>query len=366
VQALLWDNVLGRFLPVEVHGAYDLGHRSSHWQFLLLLPLYVIPWTFAVLATARWSIGQLRSATPLTSGIRFCIVAVLPACILLLVSRTARDVYFAPALLSVPVLVGLWLISLADNSADSEPALLRLTRRTLQALTGVFAVAAVLVAALTRLQGVSAISLAAPIAVVGAIYLCRRATLRASQALLMAVGAFLLALTTLQVVAFPLINRSQDLSSLIAAAAPLLKSQPVALYCGDETIRATLDFSTGLRPQNVCSIEAAAELMVLLAPPRSAQRMTELLPSLHAIHAKIRSPPRPQRVADLQGMGLQPTAYWPVPGGRRYALYGRSSTHYGSTTSTSNVPGTTAGRGRGCPGVAGAAGSRCAVARKMR
>lgn len=333
LQALLWDNVLARFAPVQVHGNYDLGHRSAHWPFLLLLPVYVIPWTFAVLAAARWGIRSLRNATPFTSAIRFGIVATVPAYILLLVSRTARGVYFAPVLLSVPILVALWLMSIADHATDSEPALLRLTRRTLLVLAGVFAVAAALVAALTRLQDVSAIALTAPIAVVVAIRLCLRATPRSSQPVLAAIGVFLLALTTLQVLAFPAINRSQGLGSLVAAAGPQLKSRPVALYCGDETIRATLDYTIGLRPQNVCSIEAAADLLaqrddqqflVQLARPRSAQRMTELFPSLHAIYSKIRSPRKVRRVADLEGMGLQQTAHWSVPGGRKYALYGRA------------------------------------------
>jgi hypothetical protein len=140
-------------------------------------------------------------------------------------------------------------------------------------------------------------------------------------------------LATLQVLAFPAINRSQDLGSLVAAAEPQLKSRPVVLYCGDETIRATLDYSIGLRPQNLCSVEAAKELLgrqgdqqflVLLAPPRSAQRMTELFPRLQAIHWKTRSPRKVQRLADLESIGLQPTVHWSVPGGRKYALYGRA------------------------------------------
>src|SRR5688500_11643337 len=56
IHTLLWDNLVGRFLPVEVSSGYDLGHRSSHWRFLLLLPIYVLPWTFAWWGAARWSL----------------------------------------------------------------------------------------------------------------------------------------------------------------------------------------------------------------------------------------------------------------------------------------------------------------------
>jgi hypothetical protein len=226
----------------------------------------VLPWTLAWWRAARWSFGELRSkASPLQSAIRFCISATLPTCIVLVLSRTARDVYFAPALIGGSLLTALW-----------------------------FAV-------------------------------------RTEEAKLVAYAAILLlALAAFEVTLFPTIDRVENLASLVHQAKSRLRMDRVALYCGDETIRATLDYAAGLRLQNVCTPTQAAQLiaehpgqefLTALRAPSAAQIVRELFPQTHLQwHSKER--PAPQAVIDLERLGLRRLAEWHVPGGRRYALYG--------------------------------------------
>jgi 4-amino-4-deoxy-L-arabinose transferase-like glycosyltransferase len=251
VHILLWDNLVTRFLPVDTNASDALGHRSSHWQLLLLLPVYVLPWTFAWWKAARWSFDELRSKTsPSQSAIRFCISATLPACIVLVLSRTARDVYFAPALIGGSLLTALWFAVRTEQS---------------------------------KLVAYAAISL--------------------------------LALAAFEVTLFPTIDRIENLASLVHQAKPRLRMDRVALYCGDETIRATLDYAAGLRLPNVCTPTQAAQL---IAEHPEQEFLT-------ALRAPPRARPAPQAAIELERLGLRPVAEWHVPGGRRYALYGSVS-----------------------------------------
>lgn len=333
LRALLWDNLAGRFLPVESVAAHDLGHKSSHWKFLLLLPAYVLPWTFAVLGAGRWGAHAARTATDSTSAVRYCIAIVLPACTVLLISRTARGVYFAPALLGVPILLSLWFTTRSGAFSPFEQTALRLTRYTLRALAILFAGAAVLLLVWTGIHGFAAIASIAMIAfaLVG-MALSLRASAGPTHGLATGAGLFLAALAALELVAFPIIDRTENLTALVTAAGPQLTRDRVASYCADETTRATLDYVLGLRPPDVCTIEGARRLLndhrdqrflVLLARPQTAQRLRELFPDVHLPGSKSRGARISRGVSDLASLGLQPTACWSVPGGRKYALYGR-------------------------------------------
>jgi 4-amino-4-deoxy-L-arabinose transferase-like glycosyltransferase len=331
LRSLLWDQIAARFLPVQSGAEYELGHKSSHWKFALLLPVYVLPWTFAVLAAGRWAGGAARNGTESSSGVRYCIAAVVPACIVLLISRTARGIYFAPALLGVPVLLALWFTTRAVAFSRSEQIALRLSRYTLQALATLFVVATTLLLVLVGIHtsaAVAAVTIAA-FALVG-IALSLGATDSPTHGLGATTVLYLGALAALQLVAFPVVDRTENLSALFGAAESRLATGRVATYCTDETTRATLDSVLELRLPDVCTVEDARQLLrdrrdqqflVLLAAPRSAQRFRELFPGLHLFRSGSRPPQTPQGVADLASLGLQPAACWSVPGGRKYALY---------------------------------------------
>jgi 4-amino-4-deoxy-L-arabinose transferase-like glycosyltransferase len=334
LRTLLWDNLVTRLLPVQSRGAYDLGHESSHWKFLLLLPVYVLPWTFAMLGAGRWLREVVRHSNESGQAVRYCVSATVPACVVLLLSRTARGVYFAPALLCVPVLLALWLTERWGAFRPFEQTALRLTRYTLLMLVILFTIAATWLLVMVGVHSVVALTASALIAFV---FIGTALSLRASaspiHALVAATLLFFASLVALQLVAFPVLDRSQSIAALIAAAEPQLRDGRVAVYCGDETTRATLDYLLDLRPPQVCG-DADARLLlsdhsdqrflVLLAPPRTAQRFEELFPGAHLPGLRTKPPRGSRSVADLARLGLQPIACWSVPGGRKYALYGRS------------------------------------------
>jgi hypothetical protein len=141
---------------------------------------------------------------------------------------------------------------------------------------------------------------------------------------------YLAALAALELIAFPVIDRTENLSALVVAAQPRLAKGRVATYCTDETTRATLDSVLALRLPDTCTRDGARKLLrdhsdqqflVLLAPPRSAQRFRELFPDVHLSTARSRPVRTSRGVADLTSLDLQPAACWSVRGGRKYALY---------------------------------------------
>ncbi len=337
LHTLLWENLAGRFLPMET--TVELGHESSHWKYLLLIPIYAIPWTFALLAAARWSVDSTPRSPEVTSGVRFCIVSVVASCAVLLISNTARGVYFAPALLCLPVLLSLWLTSLSAPPTFFERSMLGLTRRTLQTLAVLLALGALLIVTLGGVRIVTFSALILAVALIALLIigtrLARQASPRVATDVVAATGVFLASLGILEVIVFPTLDRAEDLTSIVTAAEARLKSGQVATYCGDETIRATLDHAIDLRLQDVCGMEDAERLLrdhaeqrflVLLAPPRSMQRVGELFPGRDLSRFETKRPRSVQRLVDLQALGLQPVAQWSAPGGRKYALYARVPT----------------------------------------
>jgi len=337
IHTLLWDNLVGRFLPVEVSSGYDLGHRSSHWRFLLLVPIYVLPWTFAWWGAARWSLQELRSErSSLRSAIRFCISATVPALVVLLLSRTARGVYFAPVLIGGSLLASLWLVIRADSAEPREQVLRRLTKRTLLVLAILIACVAIALSIIVEISAATVtVFLAGAVAMLAAAMLAKHRVGVGARGLVTAAITLLFALCMFEVILFPTFDRVENLASTVRQAAPRLRAGHVALYCGDETIRATLDYAAGLRLQSVCTRAEVARLvsgqpdqafLVEAKPPPLRQRVKELFPAVNfswRLEESRKAQRTQRRVAELEQFGLHRLAEWTVPGGRRYALYGR-------------------------------------------
>src|SRR5207237_380561 len=66
LRALFWNNVVGRFTQVAAPAALDYtsGHRNTAGKYLLELPLYLLPWTFAVAAALCRAWNRVREAAP--------------------------------------------------------------------------------------------------------------------------------------------------------------------------------------------------------------------------------------------------------------------------------------------------------------
>src|SRR5436305_7673339 len=90
LRALFWNNVVGRFTQVAAPAALDYtsGHRNTAGKYLLELPLYLLPWTFAVAAALCRAWSRVRAAAPSATAWRFGIAASLPFLALLSAAAT--------------------------------------------------------------------------------------------------------------------------------------------------------------------------------------------------------------------------------------------------------------------------------------
>jgi 4-amino-4-deoxy-L-arabinose transferase-like glycosyltransferase len=102
LRVFLYDNHLGRFLGTR--GDEDRGHQKSLGYYLLLLPLLFLPWTPALVASARTI--RLRLAE---KPERFLLSWAATGIVFLSVAGTKRAIYLAPLLPPLAVLTATWL-----------------------------------------------------------------------------------------------------------------------------------------------------------------------------------------------------------------------------------------------------------------
>jgi 4-amino-4-deoxy-L-arabinose transferase-like glycosyltransferase len=334
IRILLWDNNIGRVLPVETQEHYQLGHRNAPFELLRSLPWFLAPWTFACLAAIRWGVKEIRQDGACAGAVRFCAAAALPVLLLLCVSHTARGVYCGPVLLPFSVLLGLWFGMRNPEFDKFELFCLRATRVFFAFMAAVLATIAVCVG-LYNFADLSVAHIVAGL-LAAAILACGILRWREQSAPSAALAAFpllVLALLGVQVVVFPLLDRSQDLGGLVQRAAPRLRQEHFAVLRDDETIRAALDYGAGLRVPNVRGVEDAADLLTRDPGQRfllqtGAERTALHLPKFIARRIDAMDAKRDQRKsataqAFATALQLLPLAEWSVPGGRRYVLLGR-------------------------------------------
>src|SRR6185312_12780258 len=185
LRVLFWYNLAGRFTNIAAPAAYhySTGHRNSLGKYFLELPVYLLPWT-ALAAAAAWRARErVRLAPPTKSPgaildgamrraqraeaqdgpsngtcWRFAVASSLPFLLLLTLAATARDVYAAPALLGVSLLIALELSEAQRQAREDRRDHLRWTRHL------VATIACVLAAALAVLGIASATSGSADVA----------------------------------------------------------------------------------------------------------------------------------------------------------------------------------------------------------
>src|SRR6185437_8552097 len=123
LRALFWYNLAGRFTHIAAPAAYryGAGHPNSWGKYFIELPVYLLPWT-AVAATA-------------------------PFVLLLTLAATARDIYAAPALLGVSLLIALETGELQRLWAPGGCDGLRWTRLLIAAIACLLASVLVVLAA---------------------------------------------------------------------------------------------------------------------------------------------------------------------------------------------------------------------------
>jgi 4-amino-4-deoxy-L-arabinose transferase-like glycosyltransferase len=351
LRVLFWYNLAGRFTHVAAPAAYlySTGHRNSPGKYFIELPVYLLPWT-ALAAAAVWDArSQVRRRAPRHTAWRFAVAASLPFLLLLSVAATARDIYAAPALLGVSLLIALE-VSEAQRFADqsegssgtSRADLLLWTRCLLAAIACIFAAALVVfgIAALTSSGpdssaygyfGAAAVMLALVWQTLhrAALLQSQGRVLRGFQWTYAAYGA---AFCITSLALFPTIDRWQDLPLLAAQIHSDTAHASLALLDPDETTIAMLDRRSGT-PFTVLTTAAdsrqrvihdwfaaqgnRARILVLL-PGHAPGQLTPLLERAH-----LARPAGDGIAGQLQAAGIASIGRrYQLPHGRRYALLG--------------------------------------------
>jgi 4-amino-4-deoxy-L-arabinose transferase-like glycosyltransferase len=345
LRTLFWNNVVGRFTRVASPAALDYtsGHHNSAGKYFLELPVYLLPWTLVVLAALARAWTGARLPGPAGTAWRFALASSVPFLILLSLAATARDIYAAPPLLGLGLLVGLWLDTAQQSPTALDRQLLRFTRWLIGGIAWALAAAVLVLAAAgvaSRLLAVAA-ALAALTAVHAALACAHRAQRRGElpQSLGWSYAGYAAAFCLTALVAVPVIDTWQDLPALARRIHTDTLHEPLALLDPDETTIAMLDHRLGTsftiltsavpgetegatgRQQVVASWFQAhgpqARVLVLL-PGHASGKLTEWLGRFHTV-----VPPGDGAASRLIDSGVATLlARYELPQGRRYALLG--------------------------------------------
>ncbi len=329
LKVFFWNNLAGRFTHVDAPAElqYAAAHRNTPAKYLIELPMYLFPWTLAAVAAAR----RALLATDDGRAVRFALCAFLPALLLLSFAATARNVYLAPALPGVALLIAWWGSGITRDADRWDLWTLRATAVVLLLATAVLACAAMLVKidAGASLPAAAIFTGISSLGVILAASLALRAWAAATRdvwktqcALL---SAYVLLLLGPAAAIYGQVNHWQDLASIAREVRGDVAGRPLMLLAPDETTRAIVDMyvSTSVLTINgsldeatltrasITAANAGAFILALLpdrGPPRNPW-VARLLPA-----AKHRSP------LWAGFPGLHSVKEYVLPNGRRYAL----------------------------------------------
>ena len=333
LKILFWNNLVGRFAAVDAPPdlQYASAHRNFPGKYLIELPLYLAPWTLLVIAAARRAWRQRQTSRHDNRAVRFAIGASLPPLLLLSLAATARNIYFAPALPGIALLIAWWAREILPGPDPWDVKALRATAVLLLLGVALFAAALGLIGAETWSSipehtiyvGISCMGLLA------AAFLSVRAWAAAPTQAVYSQWALLLAYCALLIgpasQVYRQVDRWQDLAKISRAVEHDTAGRPLILLAPDETTRAVIDMyartSVGRIPG---PLDAAGLERVRIAAAAAPG-------SFFLLQLSRQSPPGlpgrapPQQVeppAWLQAANLRVIETYSVPYGRRYALLG--------------------------------------------
>jgi 4-amino-4-deoxy-L-arabinose transferase len=332
LKIFFWNNLVGRFASVDAPPdlQYTSAHRNSPGKYLIELPMYLAPWTLLGVAAARRAWRQRRTSRHDNRAVRFAIAASLPPLLVLSLAATARNIYFAPALPGIALLIAWWAREILPGPDPWDVRALRATAALL--LLGV----ALFVAALS-LIGVDSWSTISQHSIYIAVSFCgllaaaflsirawaaaRDQPIRAQWALFLAYCALLIGPAS-QV--YRQVDSWQDLAKISRAVERDTAGRPLILLAPDETIRAVIDMYARTSVDRIAGpLDAAGIERVRAAAAAAAPG------SLFLVQLPKQSPPglpwraRSQEVAPpawIQAANLRVIDTYSVPYGRRYAL----------------------------------------------
>ncbi len=341
LKVFFWNNLVGRFTHVDAPGEiqYAAAHRNSPGKYLIELPMYLVPWTLLVAAALRRAWLERKSAFDGYRPVRFALAASLPSLAILSVAATARNIYFAPAMPGIAVLVGWWAARTLQGMDRWDLRALRAT--SVMLLLGVLVFAALL--SIIAAGDWSAVKSHADFMVIPTVglglaaWFALRAWSAARSRARLAFQCLLLSYCMLLVAPasqlYSQVDTWQDLASIARAIQRDATGKPLILFAPDETTRAIIDMyaRTGVElipgPVDAAAIEhlkadveaAPCSYVVAQLSGRinAAQRLAETL----GLRKASPSPDGEQRPPWSEAAGLRLARSYSLPNGRRYALF---------------------------------------------
>jgi len=331
LKVFFWNNLVGRFAAVDAPPdlQYAAGHRNSPGKYLLELPLYLFPWTLLCLAAARRAWRQRQTSSHENRPVRFAFAASLPPLAVLSLAATARNIYFAPALPGIALLVGWWAREILPGPDPWDVRALRATAALLLLGVVLFAAALTLVGA-DSWDGIPQHGIFVAMAGVGllaAAFFSVRAWGAAGEHAVYSQWALLLAYCALLIGPASQLYRQvdiwQDLAKIGRAVERGAAGEPLILLAPDETTRAFIDMYARSSVSTVPGPLDAAGIERVRAAAAAAPG------SLFLVQLAKQSPPglpwraRPQDAALpawIEAANLREIETYSVPYGRRYAL----------------------------------------------
>ena len=358
LRILFWYNLAGRFADIAAPAAYhySTGHHNSFGKYFIELPIYLLPWT-ALAAVAVWHARQrVRLRDPPGTAWRFAVAASLPFLLLLSLAATARDVYAAPALLGVSLLVALEVSEAQRHDSQGSRDHLLWTRRLVATIVCMLAVALAVLclgSVLSRAPDLPVPGLRPPILQLAVIigeysgaamailvavwHLLRRAAAaqqrrQVLQSLQWTYAAYAAAFCIASLALFPTIDRWHDLPALAKqiqfdvdtehAKLALLNPDETTVAMVDRELRAPYAVLTTdmIPPQKAVNDWFAAQgpraRVLVLLPGHASGELTPLLKRLG-----LYRPPSDGIAGRFEAQGIASiTRRYHLPHGRRYAL----------------------------------------------
>ena len=341
LKVFFWNNLVGRFAHVDAPEElqYAAAHRNSPGKYLLELPVYLWPWTLLVIAAARCAWRQRHAACDQLRPVRFALATFLPTLAVLSVAATARNIYLAPALPGIALLLGWWVRSF--STADRwDTRAIRGTCVLLVTAAGACAGAAVIAGRdswdLLDLGlpyvAVCALGLLASVGL--SIWAWRAVPLQGLFGLLLAYCALLIGPAS-QI--YRPVDSWQNLAAIGHALTHDTAGRALILFSPDETTRAfvdmyarvPVDFIAG--PVGAGSVARLGErltrapqslVLTQLAGRNDSRTLRELAEELSPGRPIARGSEAVAMPAWWSRLGLRIVRTYALPNGRRYALLG--------------------------------------------
>jgi 4-amino-4-deoxy-L-arabinose transferase-like glycosyltransferase len=334
LKVFFWNNLVGRFASVDAPAElqYASAHRNFPGKYLLELPVYLFPWTFLVAAAARRAWRQRRQSLHDNRAVRFAIAASVPPLALLSLAATARNIYFAPALPGVALLLAWWAREILPGADRWDVRALRATAVVL--LLGVLAFAAALaiigVAGGGELRNHAASVLTAAMGLLAAASLALRALTQAHNHPLQAQWSLFLAYCALLVApayeVYRHVDEWQDLGKMSRAIEDDSAGKPLILLAPDETTRAMIDMYARTSVSDMAApLDAPAmeRLQEAIRAAPSSLMLVQLSGRAGPLNALLKKTPGLEIGAVLPWVArahLETVNSYSLPNGRRYVL----------------------------------------------